>query len=48
MWSKVKTLLRSDAARTPEALVTAIDDALAKVTAQDALGWFVSFGYRFC
>ena len=48
MWSKVKTLLRSAEARTPEALVTAIGAALAKVTAQDALGWFTSCGYSFC
>ncbi len=48
MWSKVKALLRSAEARTPEELVAAIDDALAKVTAKDALGWFASFGYSFC
>jgi len=48
MWSKVKALLRSAAARTPEELVAAIGDALAKVTAKDALGWFVSCGYGFC
>lgn len=48
MWSKVKTLLRSAEARTPQDLVTAIGAALAKVTAKDALGWFVSCGYSFC
>ncbi len=48
MWSKIKARLRSTEARTPEALVTAIGDALAKVTAQDALGWFVSCGYSCC
>jgi len=29
-------------------LITAIGQALAKVTSQDALGWFVSCGYSFC
>jgi transposase len=48
MWSKVKALLRSAQARTPQELITAIGAALAKVTAQDALGWFVSCGYSFC
>jgi len=48
MWSKVKSLLRSAEARTPDELVAAIGDALAKVTAKDALGWFVSCGYSFC
>ncbi len=47
MWSKVKALLRGAEARTPEELVTAIGDALAKVTAKDAPGWFVSCGYAF-
>jgi transposase len=48
MWSKVKSLLRSAEARTPDQLVTAIGNALDQVTAQDALGWFVSCGYSFC
>jgi len=48
MWSKVKALLRTAEARTPAALVQAIGQALAQVTAQDALGWFVSCGYSFC
>ena len=48
MWSKVKALLRGAEARTPADLVTAIGQALARVTAQDALGWFVSCGYSFC
>ena len=48
MWSKIKSLLRTAEARTPEDLITAIGQALAKVTPQDALGWFVSCGYRFC
>jgi len=48
MWSKIKTLLRTAEARTPADLVRAIGQALAQVTAQDALGWFASCGYSFC
>ena len=48
MWSKVKSLLRTAQARTPADLITAIGQALAKVSPQDALGWFVSCGYSFC
>jgi transposase len=48
MWSKIKSLLRRAEARTPADLITAIGQALAKVTPQDALGWFVSCGYSFC
>ena len=48
MWSKIKNLLRTAEARTPADLITAIGQALAKVTAQDALGWVVSCGYSFC
>lgn len=48
MWSKVKALLRTLQARTPADLVKAIGQALAQVTAQDALGWFTSCGYSFC
>jgi transposase len=48
MWSKIKNLLRAAEARTPADLITAIGQALAKVTPQDALGWFASCGYSFC
>ena len=48
MWSKIKSLLRTAEARTPADLITAIGQALTKVTPQDALGWFVSCGYNFC
>ena len=48
MWSKVKNLLRGIEARTPADLITAIGQALAKVTPKDALGWFTSCGYSFC
>ena len=48
MWRKVKALLRAAEARTPAQLVQAIGQALAQVTTQDALGWFISCGYSFC
>ena len=48
MWSKIKSLLRTAEARTSADLITTIGQALAKVTSQDALGWFVSCGYSFC
>ncbi len=48
MWSKVKSRLRGAEARTPADLITAIGQALACVTPQDALGWFASCGYSFC
>ena len=48
MWSKVKALLRGAEARTSSDLITAIGQALAKVTSQDAMGWFTSCGYSFC
>jgi transposase len=47
MWSKVKSLLRGAEARTPADLITAIGQALAKVTAQDAIGWFASWATAF-
>ena len=48
MGSKVQGLLRGAEARTPADLITAIGQALARVTPQDALGWFASCGYSFC
>lgn len=45
MWSKVKTHLRSAKARTQDKLFTAIGQALATITAQDAQGYFFSCGY---
>jgi transposase len=48
MWSKIKALLRSAEARTPADLITAIGQALARITPKDALGWFTSCGYSFC
>jgi hypothetical protein len=45
MWSKVKNLLRSLAARTKRTLITAIGKALNAVTHEDAAGWFAHDGY---
>lgn len=46
MWSKVKSFLRTAAARTEEALLQAIGHALRWVTSSDAAGWFAHCGYR--
>jgi transposase len=43
-WSKVKTALRTRAARTREALELAWTETLASVTASDALHWFAHCG----
>ena len=45
-FSKVKTILRSAAARTQEALENAITYALDTITPSDARGWFEDSGYR--
>lgn len=45
MWAKIKEFLRSARARTQEALVNTIGDALDTITANDAMGWFQSCGY---
>ena len=44
-FSKVKTFLRRQGARTREALQEAIAQVLLLITAQDALGWFAHCGY---
>jgi transposase len=44
-WSKIKTCLRRVKARTGEALITAIKEALDTVTAADIRGWFAHCGY---
>jgi transposase len=44
MFSKVKGVLRTLAARTTETLVTAMGQALERVCAKDILGWFRSCG----
>ena len=45
MWSKIKSVLRSVEARTPQELDEAISLAFSKITAKDAEGWFASCGY---
>jgi transposase len=44
-FSKLKTFLRRQGARTREALQEAIATALDLITATDALGWFAHCGY---
>ncbi len=39
-FSKVKAILRKAGARTREALVEAMAEALSAVTPEDAMGWF--------
>jgi transposase len=45
-FSKLKNLLRKAVARSKEALVEAIGQALSAITAEDALGYFEHAGYR--
>ena len=45
MWSKIKQILRSLAARTFEGLIDAIGVAIKQVSLQDVIGWFVHCGY---
>lgn len=45
LWSKVKQVLRSIAARTFEGLVDAIRTAFNQVSANDLFGWFRYCGY---
>ena len=44
-WSKIKQLLRSAKARSLEALESAIAEALAAVTSENASAWFAHCGY---
>jgi transposase len=44
-WSKIKQLLRSAKARSLEALESAIAEALAAVSAENASAWFAHCGY---
>jgi transposase len=44
-WSKLKQRLRSAAARTQEALWTAIEQAFAAVSIEDIRNWIASCGY---
>ena len=45
-FSKIKNILRKLGARTHEALLEAMEEALSKVTAGDAAGWFNHCGYQ--
>ncbi len=45
-FSKIKNILRKLAARTHEALLEAMGEALSKVTAGDVAGWFDHCGYE--
>ena len=47
MWSKVKNLLRTAEARTPEELISAVKDSLNKISAENAIKWFAHCGYTF-
>lgn len=47
LFSKLKVFLRSAAARTVDALIEAMGDALRAVTTGDLLGWFNHCGYRY-
>ena len=44
-FSKIKNVLRKLGARTHEALQEAMEEALSKVSAADAAGWFEHCGY---
>ena len=45
LWSKLKTFLRREKARTLEALPAAIDRAFRTICHKDCIGWFAASGY---
>ena len=45
-WSKIKTALRAEGARTYRALNRAIKKALETITVSDARAWFAHCGYQ--
>lgn len=45
MWSKVKAHLRKAAARTVDAVLEAVKQALGSITPQDCEGYFERCGY---
>ena len=47
MFSKLKESLRAAAARTVDAVIDAMGDALRAVTPENILGWFGHRGYRY-
>ena len=44
-WSKIKTALRRAKARTVDALIDAVTQALETITEADIRGWFTHCGY---
>jgi transposase len=44
-WSKVKQILRSLKARTADTLESAVAEALAAITPENAIAWFAHCGY---
>jgi transposase len=44
-WSKIKHLVRTTSARSWDALVDAVGEAMHAVVPKDALGWFRFCGY---
>jgi len=44
-WSKVKTAMRAAKARTLDALLEALTDALRSVSRRDIQAWFAHCGY---
>ena len=44
-WSKIKTILRTRAARTYDALNEAISDAIDEISQNDIIGWFTHCCY---
>ena len=47
LWSKVKALVRPKLADARDALLDALDEAVASVTPSDAAGWIAHCGYAF-
>ena len=45
-FSKIKNILRKLGARTHEALLEAMEEALWKITPSDGAGWFNHCGYQ--
>jgi transposase len=45
-FSKIKNILRKSGARTHQALLEAMEEALSKVTTGDVAGWFDHCGYQ--
>ena len=45
-FSKIKNILRKVGARTHEALIEAISEALSAITLGDVVGWFDHCGYQ--